>query len=321
MTKRPEKEEFYKIYNANGNDKTTTADYFHVDLSSIYNWIEKYNADMETDFKVTEEKKFTEYMEIQKKSFQKPKQRKVNLSLKDECLIVCLSDTHLGSIYTDIDLLWKTLELIRDTPNVYAIFVGDIIDWTPTGPKDLVYDQVFPNPQDSRNWATQLVKTISKKLLAFVSGCHDKWSYKVTGGYIGEELSKYTLTNIFVPNALTLDLKLGDIEPYRIFMTHKMSSSKINPSHGMFRTARGKLAFDIGVTAHFHAPAIAQQNIRNKDVVVINCGTCKRVDTFAAGLGIPQQPLSIPGVYLNNKKRQIIPFFNWEDGIRYLNSD
>ena len=317
MTKRPSEEKFKEKYSEVDGNVPALADIYDCNIGSIYNWISLYMKGVKADVTEEQQLSFKEYVDAYKVTMTKARPNSVGVSIDDSALIVCLSDTHLGSVYTDIEMLERDTKIIKETDNVFAIFVGDIVDWTPSGHKDLSYEQVFPQAAHSKQMAEKWVKEIAHKMLMIVTGCHDKWEYNETGEYFLERVSKDTVTGAFCPDSALLKLNVGEIM-YKIFMTHKISGGVQNPSHGLFRRARENLDFDIGVAAHKHSPGIASQMIRDKPVTAINCGTYKRVDGFAKVLAITQQPMSIPGFYVDSKTRTIIPFLDWKDGLALL---
>jgi len=317
MTKRPTEEKFKeKHVELNGSIQALANEYGCTE-SSIYNWVALYMKGVKANVTEEQELTFKEYCDASTVSLTKLRPNSIDVSIKDSALIVCLSDAHIGSVYTDVKMLQEQTDTIKNVENVYAIFAGDVVDWTPSGHQDLSYEQVFPQAIHAKKMAEKWIEEISHKLLMIVSGCHDKWEYNVTGEYFLETISKNTITGAFCPDSAILNLTVGDI-PYKIFMTHKISGGVQNPSHGLFRKARENLDFDIGIAAHKHSPGIASQMIREKPVTAINCGTFKRVDGFARVLAITQQPMSIPGFYLNNKTKTIIPFLDWRDGLALL---
>ena len=50
-------------------------------------------------------------------------------------MIIFLSDWHIGSIHIDLLKIKKVVNYIKDTPNVYAIFSGDVLDASGAGSK------------------------------------------------------------------------------------------------------------------------------------------------------------------------------------------
>jgi hypothetical protein len=319
MTKRPEtKEEFMSKYVELKEDKKEVAKFYNVNLTTIYNWIQVYQIGVEASFNSPKEISNEDYFDIHRKSIIKPREREASVSLPKTILIVCMSDMHLGSAFLNDKMLEED---IRDIPNidgVYAVFAGDIIDMTGNGPRDLSYEQIFSNPKYGKDWAKKVMERISHKMLAIISGCHDNWEYSETGEYFGDELAKQTVTNIFVPDAILLNMKIGN-QKYPVYIRHKLANgSNINISHAMFRMARELIDFEVGVEAHRHTPAISVQNIRDKVVTVINCGSYKKLDTYGHKKAFVQQQQNIPGFILDGNNHNIIPFFNWRDGIKLL---
>jgi predicted MPP superfamily phosphohydrolase len=320
MTKRPEKSEFLEQYKAFNEDKKALASHYNVNLGTIYNWITRYIEGVESTL-VEGKTTFEDFVKVHKESLIKPRERIVDLSLEKNALIVCLSDTHLGSTYVDVDRLSDDLKLIAETEGVLAIFDGDIIDYSISGPKDLLYDQIFSNPKFAKDWAREMVQKIQHKLIAIVSGCHDKWEYSETGEYFGDELAKYTVTNVFVPDALILNINYANVA-YKIFMSHKLKGSSFNNlQNAMKRKAKEELDCDVMIQAHFHRSAICNEVIRDHPMTFINCDSYKRIDTYTASLGAIEHKGTTPGFYIDSQHKRIIPFLNWRDGIAYLEAN
>ncbi len=327
MTKRPQKEAFIEAWEEASGNVSKLADVFNASSTSVYNWLSMFKSEIKVNGKdiLTDEEEeeedltFDEYVERYKNSLTQPREREVDISLNKSCLIACISDTHFGSAYTDAVRIQEDKNLISETDNVFALFVGDLIDYVPSSPhKTISYEQVFPQATQSKGMALKYVKELGHKILLMLSGCHMNWEYAQTGEYFTEEAAQQTVSKQFFPDAVVLNLTVGKIS-YKLYLSHKIGGgSSYNPAHAMYRRAREMLDFDCGITAHKHTPAIAVQNIRQKDVTVINCGTYKKVGTFANKVGYIQQPLSIPGIYIDAEKRKIIPFFDWRDGLALL---
>jgi len=317
MTRRPSKEKFIEDWNSCEFDKKVMAELYGVSLQTIYNWIGLYVDEVEGNMEDAE-LSYYDYVEMFKGVINKPMKREFIVSLKHGATIVPISDVHLGSKFSNIPRLTEDLEIIAETPNVYAMFNGDLIDYATNGPQDLLYDQIFANPKFSRDWATKAISMIAHKMLAMVSGCHDDWYYKQTGEYLLESIAKTTITKIFSPDSLSLILKVGQQE-YAIEMTHKLRhNSSYNISHGIFRKAARECNFDIGIVAHLHTPGVAVQNIRGTPVVAINCGGYKNLDTYAGKLGISPHEHWIPGFYVHADKHLIVPFPDWRMALTYM---
>jgi len=323
MTKRPERDIWDAIYREHKGQLDEIADKLEVSVRSVYNWLNHYKGlTVEKEEDYDSGATFDYYTMKHKDSLTERYERSVDISIDEDILIVCLSDLHLGSVYVDIDRLAADKKIIEETENVYAVFVGDMIDYLPSNRhKDLQYDQVFPQTRHTKDMALQFVKEIGHKMLVMLSGCHDQSEFKETGEYYMEKFAEYTYTKQFFPDAVVMNMTVGNIT-YKIYLSHKaLGGSSYNPSHTLFRMCREKMAFDVGITAHKHTPGVAIQNILDVPVVVINGGTYKVIDTYANRAGYVQQPLSIPGFVLKGDTKKVIPFFDWRDGLKYVNAN
>jgi len=319
MTKRPERAVFIEAYDRLEADINALADEFDCHPKTIKNWISLIVDGVESKKGHKVEKlDFDGYHKAYKDSLTKAIDNHVTIRVNRSVVIACLSDTHLGNVHTDIDWLAEDTKLIRDTDGVYAMFVGDILDYTTGGPRGLLNEQVFPQTIHTKDMAEQWIKELSSKMLLMISGCHDRWEYVITGEHFLTNAVKNIITQEFRPDCAFIDLVVGDIS-YSIFATHKLRGGGTqNPSHGIYRKARENMIFDIGIEAHKHRPGIAQQMIQDRLVTAINCGTYKKIDGYAKQLGIPQQPMSIPGFYVDAERKIVIPLINWRDGLKLL---
>ena len=239
------------------------------------------------------------------------------ISLPKGSLIVCLSDTHIGSKYVNIKRLKKDMDTIKNTEDVYAIFVGDLIDFVATGPKGLGMEQIFANPHHSFMYASGLFeKYLYHKLIASVAGCHGYWGYNNTGEHMMERVVGKLKHQVFTPGSLTLKITVGEKIDYTMYMSHKpMGKSNHNPAYGVINYFKSQDAIDVGVTAHTHTPGIVTEMLQKRELVGISCGTYKGLDGYGAKIGYTQQPTSIPGFYISADKKKIIPFMDWRDGL------
>lgn len=332
--KRPEEEEFWEAFEKYEGDTAAMAEEFECSRVSIYNWKHEFEdmkkermlsrkskaLDISSDIEEDKEFPFSYFKKKQEESPNKPKIREATISIPESALIFFISDTHFGSIYSDLDMANDIKEACRNTDNVYAMFVGDLIDYEGAGPPDIKYDQAFAHPSTTRAMAEAYIREFDGKMLLMVTGCHDDWVYRHTGETFVERLKKYVPTNAVFKDSVDLFLKVGNID-YTAKIGHKVGKghSSFNPSHGGFRLAREDKTVDLVVTAHRHKPGIATQFVRDIQTTVINCGTCKLLDDYS-NKGFEQQPLAMPCAYFDKEKKRIIPFFNWRDGLDYVRS-
>jgi len=332
--KRPEREDWEEQYEYFKGDKAALAEHYVCNLGSIYNWIHYFedldiilnsavkvaNSDLiDSDVEEEEEKSYAEYMKLHEDSPNKPDIREVTINIPHSCLVVMIADCHFGSKYTDVYLAEEVKKSCVNNDRVYALYNGDLVDYEGSGPPDIKYDQVFAHPRTTRGMAEAYIREFNGSMLLMLTGCHDNWTYRWTGETFTERLRKYIPTRAVFNDSVMLNLDVGD-QRYYGHVAHKAGkgSSRYNPSHGLFQELREDFDGDFVVSAHKHRPGIAVQFIRQGTALAINCGAFKRIDFFS-NKNYLQQPLSIPAVYFDAEEHKMIPFFDWRDGIRYIN--
>ena len=323
--KRPNEEDFLKSYDE-------LVDYDHPDrvkrlaelygctTRTVYMWIEKFINKVESENStINDERDWFDIMKDYKPIEKDEIEFTGSVKLDESCLIICMSDTHMGSrflIQKNRLRLAEDSMLLKNTKNLYAVFVGDMIDYGPSGPKNLLNDQVF-DYVEQKKLAMKWSKEIGHKVLAVTNGCHSFFSG--TGEIIEQEFAKNTLTGIYLNGNGILNLQVGNIK-YVFYLSHKKrGGSKINQSRGMLKTNELDLDFDASAEAHKHTAGISVNIRRQKEIVVVNCGSYKALDTYASKEGYVPLPLYIPGIYFDAKKKKIIPFMDWRDGLKYIN--
>jgi len=325
--KRPERTEWNIQYRYYEGNKDALAEHFGVTITTIYNWLHYFKEnedvilrDLEvvSDIDPKEILSHKEYVKLQTESPNQPKKRRVIIQVPDSALILMLADYHCGSVYTDSMLAEEIKDVCATHENVYAFFNGDLLDYEGSGPEDIRYDQAFSHPSTTRAMAEAWVKEFNGSMILMVTGCHDNWVYRHTGETFMERLTKYIPTNAVFNDSVLIELKVGDIS-YFGHVAHKAGKghSSYNPSHGGFRELREDFDGDFVVSAHRHIPGIAMQMVRGKPCLVVNCDSFKSLDHFS-NKNFIDSPTYIGAVYFDGKEKRMIPFFDWRDGIRYI---
>ncbi len=100
----------------------------------------------------------------------------INIEASTPVVIVCMSDWHLGSQWTDMAKIVEVVDYITSTEGVYCLFGGDIFDSVGVGSKhtSILHEQLI-QPSVVRKIAKGIFGDIGDKLLAFTAGCHDTW--------------------------------------------------------------------------------------------------------------------------------------------------
>lgn len=328
MTKRPTLEEFmekYDQYTSRRQAVLALHREYQVSESTVYEWIKQYVNAIETSVDDIENQTedFYEMVDNILNDDLERKYRSADISIPVDSggiLIICMSDLHAGSRYTDYAMLKEHTKMLEEIDGLYAFILGDLIDVAgvkSTPHKDLLHDQILTYKKD-KNFIREMFKKIGPKVLALTTGCHGSWSYGDTGEYFEEELVKMTDTKVFLEHGGLLTITLGD-QTYKIFVTHKIrGNSKLNPTRGIMRLHEQGMDFDVGVAAHHHVPCIQQLPRREKIISAIKCGSYKCLDTFGNKAGYVQQKMTIPGIYLSADSDMVIPFMDWRQGLGLL---
>lgn len=101
--------------------------------------------------------------------------------IKDnELILMPISDTHLESKECNLKAIKKWIEEVKNTPNAYTIFLGDIFD---NALKTSVSDTYSAkmSPDEAINFAVELFEPIKDRILCIIEGNHENRSKKLVG--------------------------------------------------------------------------------------------------------------------------------------------
>ena len=206
--------------------------------------------------------------------------------------LVWLADLHLGDTGVDYDRLDQDLDLILDTPGMYACLVGDITNNFIVGRlKDLRLGAEF---SISEEWvlAKRVLKKIAPRLLLSVAGNHDLWTYALTSvDYLAEIHDRINPDVLYSKYDAGVKIVVGQAK-YMARVRHTWRGySQYNPTHGIEWAAKFDQArpFDIGIAAHTHASGLYRQfNNGGKTGHALLCGSYKVYDDYAEKMAYPR---------------------------------
>lgn len=247
----------------------------------------------------------------------------VRVGLEHRSLVSFIGDIHAGNAHTDYARVEAEVKAIVETPNSYAILMGDLIDnffWSPP-----IHEADSPVP-DQIEYAWSIIRRLGekKKLLAGWTGNHcDTWGKK-GGNTMYKRFSRDT--GAYLMSGLGFcDITVGDTE-YKLAGAHQLLGfSMYNANHPQQRALRmgGAWGADIVVSAHTHAKSlqvvpVQEYGFQSKRVHYINVGTYKWTDGFIKDKGFgdkakngePSEMLYGCSVVLNRDTKTIEPFFD-----------
>lgn len=230
-------------------------------------------------------------------------------------MVIFLSDWHIGSIHTDLLKIKKVVNYIKDTPNVYAIFSGDVLDAAGAGSKhtSILHEQII-QPAVARQIAKGFFNILGSKLLAYTAGCHDNWSVDQVDYDQVAEMS----SSPYLGNGGTINIMLSE-QLYRVAVRHKFgggTGSSIFVANKNYLLKSDSSA-DIVAIGHHHVSGVASEVFQGKERVFVRTGSAKAIDSYAdrLGLGTPTQSElsnSFPSIILWNDEKKMASFGNWE---------
>ena len=266
----------------------------------------------------------SELQEMQKGTELWQKKTDAFINTTGHVLVSFFGDMHLGNVGTDHKKTMQYFELVNSTPNVFVGFGGDEVDqafiFRDGGRADITTEQM------QGNICMEAMKELDDKgkVLYFGQGNHNRF---VTNFY--ETFYGGFKAPLLGENTGICNLTVNE-QPYQIAEAHKigMGNSAMSP----FLREQRMIEYwypnaDIAVGHHTHRKSIAQYNIGlgddSKLRTLIEAGTMKINDSFQRQEGnmkMGQFDYTGPGVILNPDHREMIPFYDFEQGIHQLQS-
>ncbi len=188
---------------------------------------------------------------------------------KNNMKLYVLSDMHLGDSGADISLIRKTIEFIKDTPDMYVILLGDVLNVALKNSKSDVYTEVL-TVADAQKLAVELLTPIKDRIIAITPGNHENRVWREVGIDISLWLAeKLGLESVYRPHSVALNLRFGkasDRTQYslNIFGQHgaygggRRMGSAINALEDLDGIVGNA---DIYVRAHTHQPVQGSRNV------------------------------------------------------------
>lgn len=239
--------------------------------------------------------------------------------------LVFPGDFHQGAHGVDYPELQRHMEVLRDTPGLYAIGMGDYHEGVSIHSKaaPALYTGIYNDAGEQEEAVMMTLATApASKWIVLLSGNHDEWVYKHAGLSRVSRLARELGIEHFGEGGGTVYANVGD-QRYAIGVRHNHSgNSQLNTSNAQRRMVDGWLAWDtlhVAALAHFHFNDLHIAPRHGGRCVYLRCGTFKVHDAYAKSGGF-YPDLGVPLVILLPDEEKVIPFRgdDLEHGLRYL---
>lgn len=239
--------------------------------------------------------------------------------------VAFMSDIHAGASGVDYARFRHDLEVIRDTEGLGVIINGDLMENAKVMSKagNALYHAAFTSPREQYLYIKTRLSTIQDKIIAILAGNHDSRDGSHAGIDRLPDLCRDLDTHYGTEAGMTVYLTVGD-ERYTIVAKHdyqgKSSITKTNSARRLWTEwPHAWDSADVIALAHLHEPMLSVQYQRGKDVVWLRSGAYKIHDEYALSKGYKSQ-YGVPVVVFFPDERKLIPFADFDEGVRYLNS-
>lgn len=254
-----------------------------------------------------------------REAFSPPNHVSIEIPSKEPIQLVFFGDVHGGSQEVDYERFSKDVAFVKETPNTYAIAVGDLIDGYFWG--GATQGEDMANLDEQNLFIQSALKEMKGKLLVGFKGDHDGWAEK-TGVTMYHQFEQEYKAH-YMEGLGYISLKVGDVE-YKLAGCHRHNGFSIyNHAHAAIRVwlddAEGA---DICFTAHTHKKAIDLQDVKEfggtaREAYFLSLGTYKRSDLYSRKKGFSSQTSNQMGasaLILDPNERKISPIWNLQRG-------
>ena len=238
----------------------------------------------------------------------------VKIATESPVLLVTMSDLHVGNQATNHLEIIKHLKLIKDTPNTFVTFNGDLADNLFVFRKGGAEEGLTAEMQGLL--VMEFISELDRagKVISITTGNHDGFVdnfYRTFGGNVKAPIYyNWGDTRIQVGN-----------QTYNLYQFHELTMGNSTMSHLLREVKALEMRSpdaDIVLGGHTHRKAFEEVNVAGKRRIFIEAGTYKINDMFQVGHGnarFGQFDYGGASVLLFPDSKRMIPFYDLETGI------
>jgi hypothetical protein len=232
--------------------------------------------------------------------------------------VAFMSDMHIGSPFVNYKLLMEHSQIIQRTPGLHLIVLGDERDnFVGTRLNHARYTAQMSVEDELRLYMAWM-NMVQDDTLAYVTGNHDLWTWKMAGVDLADLLLPETV--LYDKYEVRIAINLNDLHTWQLKLRHRWSGRSIyNLTNGIERAWQfGR--FDIGVGADYHDGTICREFIKDGQIrYAILLGTYKNLDDpYHKQIGKIQSPHMGCGMILFFPDGKMQWFRDLETGADYL---
>lgn len=241
--------------------------------------------------------------------------------------LTLISDAHISAHGTDLAALLEYADFVAQTPDVYALGMGDLLD-NPIKHKGGNVAQVADDLRFLDLW----VGRFKGKLLGTTSGNHDDWSKVLAGTDHLLQLAKRHRIH-YAPDELLWDVEIVDpTDPdhvtaqYRVYTRHQWRrGSALNPCHACWtwwqeEGPNWEAIPDVLAIGHNHVSAVESRQYEARDMWALRPGTFQKDSAFARAKGFGRYRATTPAIVLPPTRSQRVQCFaDPVDAVQFMN--
>lgn len=249
---------------------------------------------------------------------------KCDLPYAETIEILPLSDLHIGDSQCDYKLILDRIEYIKNTPNVYCILDGDLMD---TAIASSIGDTYAANlqPMEQLKHCVKIFEPIKDKILAVLPGNHENRVYKSDGVDITDIMcAQLGIGTRYSPTTALLFIRFGKRakghhgrpQLYTIYVTHgsgggRKEGGKVNRLADLASIVDA----DIYIHGHTHLPLVFKESffrvsgsnssVALVDKLFVNTAAYLNYGGYGDKAGFKPASKSSPTIYLNGLKHEM----------------
>lgn len=233
--------------------------------------------------------------------------------------ILPLADMHMGDRCCDFKLIQRRIEYIRDTPNVYCILNGDLMDTAIASSVGDTYAASL-QPMEQLKQCVKIFAPIKDKIICITSGNHENRVYKSDGLDMTEIMAtQLGIAELYTDTAAILFVRFGKEKRgrklcYAAYVTHgsgggRKEGGKINRLADLAAIVDA----DLYIHSHTHLPAIFKtayyrtnpqnSSVAKVDKMFVNTSAHLDYGGYGSRAGYKPSSTDTPVIYLDGHKK------------------